>query len=76
MELSHHKLQSDTWQSAKPLVFVLDEIVEDSKSKKKGAKPGAPTSKNYGASMDIPKLKACEALILAWRCRFLWLIHC
>ncbi|CAK9011210.1 Uncharacterized protein SCF082_LOCUS11004 [Durusdinium trenchii] len=83
LELSHHKEESGTFTSSKPLVFCLDEppqdIISVSKKKgKKGAKGTQLTAKNFGSFLSVSKLKtASDTVRIAWRCRFLVLTsHC
>ena len=80
LEVSHHKLENSECTSTKPLVFVLDEppspenvkIKKEKKTKKQGkAQTPAITAKNFGGLVSIPKIKAAELLIVAWRCRCL-----
>ena len=82
LELSHHERDSDgAWKSVKPLVFVLDEMVDDEaekevkKEKKNKKRKTSITAKNFGASMSLSALKSAENLVLAWRCRWLRLQH-
>lgn len=74
IELSHHDRDGEgNWKSVKPLVFVLDEVVEDDTTKKeKGRKKKtapAITSKNFGAFVSVPAIKDADNMVLAWRCR-------
>ena len=80
LEVSHHKLQDGVWKAVKPLVFVLDNVPEDKKvkkevkeggRKKKKAKTEGLNIRNFGASLDVGKIKCAEHLSTAWRCRFL-----
>ena len=77
IELSHHERDGDgNFKSVKPLVFVMDEPVDDGqqdatkkeKEKKKKKKP-VITSRNFGAFVSIPAVKGADNLVLAWRCR-------
>ena len=76
VEVSHHKLD-EQWKSVKSLAFVLDNIPDPDqkkkvkKEKKKKAKDNGPTTKNFGAHLDISKCKCAKSLGLAWRCRLL-----
>ncbi|CAK9097187.1 unnamed protein product [Durusdinium trenchii] len=65
LELSHHKEESGTFTSSKPLVFCLDEppqdIISVSKKKgKKGAKGTQLTAKNFGSFLSVSKLKTAS----------------
>ena len=73
LEVSHHIQQDENWTSSKPLVFVMDETPEVPKKTKKRSKNGSTmTSKNFGAFMNISKIKTCATtLLVAWRCRLL-----
>ena len=59
----------------KPLVFVMDEPVDDGqqdatkKEKEKKKKKPVITSRNFGAFVSIPAVKGADNLVLAWRCR-------
>lgn len=78
VDVSHHKRVDSEWASAKPLVFVLDPVkdpsvkAEDKPKKRKAEKSKAPSVnlKNYGARLDMGKVKASSKLTLAWRARF------
>ena len=82
IEVSHHALQDGAWKTTKPLVFVLDNIPEEKQKKvkkelkekkRKLKKEGTDgiSMKNFGAHLDVPKIKSAEHLTTAWRCRFL-----
>ena len=80
IEVSHHLLENGDLKSIKPLVFVVEEPPalnqdvkqEDGKKRrKKKHVPPAPTSKNFGGYLKIPKVKTSEILVVCWRCRFL-----
>ena len=78
MDVSHHKRVDSEWASSKPLVFVLDPVkdpsvkTEDKPKKRKAEKSKAPAVnlKNYGARLDMGKVKASSKLTIAWRARF------
>lgn len=80
LALSHHDRNSTGgWTSCKPLVFVLDELEDPGATTKKEEgklkkKKVTITAKNFGAWVPVPKLKAAENLLLAWRVRLLALI--
>lgn len=64
--VSHHDIKDDELVNQKSLVFLLDEIVEQPKKKKKVTL----TLKNFGAQCCIPKIKSnTETMEIAWRCR-------
>lgn len=71
IELSHHNLDTSTKEvtSTKPLVFVMDQMAEPQGKKRKVI----ITTKNFGARLDIGKLKEGlgPSLQLFWRCRLL-----
>lgn len=71
VELTHHELVDFEWKNTKSLVFVMDELVDPVKKEGKRRKTKGPeyTSRNFGAFMNISKLKNCTALTLAWRIR-------
>ena len=76
IELSHHERDGDgNFKSVKPLVFLMDEPVDDGqqdatkKEKEKKKKKLVITSRNFGAFVSIPAVKSAENLVLAWRCR-------
>ena len=70
LEVSHHQKVDGGWKTVKPICFVLDELQpEPKKSKKK--KSNTITSKNFGAYINVSKLKSVPSLLLAWRCRSL-----
>ena len=67
MEVSHHELKDGAITNVKKLVFVLDQLAENPKNKKKKA---TLTPKNLGAHVNVSKLKAnTSTMELAWRCR-------
>ena len=66
MELSHHDYTNGDFVAQKPLAFVMDALPEP--QKKKGKKT-APTSKNFGNSLDISRVKSANGINIAWRCR-------
>ena len=71
--MSHHKLGTDyALESSKPLVFVMDpmkEVVKEEPDKKIKTKEPPLTNKNFGAKLDLGKVKSCTMLELAWRMR-------
>ncbi len=73
VELSHHKKMEDglDFDAAKKLVFVLDDVKTSNNGKKqKKDKSSSLTAKNFGAYIDVNKVKANPTtLALAWRCR-------
>ena len=71
VELTHHELVDFEWKSVKSLVFVLDEIVDPVKKEGKRRKTKGPdyTLRNFGAFMNIGKLKNATSMTLAWRVR-------
>ena len=73
--VSHHQSDGGDWKCEKPLVFVLDEplneAVKTEKGKKKKKVVPQVTAKNFGGHLNISKIKDAEMLLLAWRCRFL-----
>ena len=74
MEVSHHAFNDGDWKSTKPLVFVLDNMADlDAKDNKKSKKNKGKnlTHRNFGAFLDIGKVKSAQHLSLAWRCRLL-----
>ena len=74
LEISHHACSDGgDFTCSKPLVFVMDEVKEETvkkEGKKKKKTPGL-TNKNFGAHLQVSKVKSSEMLALAWRCRFL-----
>ncbi|CAK9015311.1 unnamed protein product [Durusdinium trenchii] len=75
LELSHHERDADgAWKCVKPLVFVLDELVDDQpepvptdgKKEKKRKKGTTITGKNFGAFTSISALKNATNVFLAW----------
>ena len=79
IEISHHTL-GDEWKNVKPLVFLVDEpkpeAVKKEKDKKSKKKKGpSMTAKNFGAHLQLNKVKEAQILSLAWRCRFLGRAH-
>ena len=66
MELSHHDYTNGDFVAQKPLAFVMDALPEP--QKKKGKKT-VPTSKNFGNSLDISRVKSANGINIAWRCR-------
>ena len=70
LEVSHHQKVDGGWKTTKPICFVLDELQAEKKKPKKNKKAGV-TSKNFGAYINISKLKSVPSVVLAWRCRSL-----
>ncbi|CAL1154099.1 unnamed protein product [Cladocopium goreaui] len=70
LEVSHHQKVDGGWKTTKPICFVLDELQAEKKKPKKAKKAGV-TSKNFGAYINISKLKSVPSVVLAWRCRSL-----
>ena len=77
MEVSHHKLHEGEFKNTSPLVFVMDDLpdpesekVKKEKKSKKSKTKDSITTRNFGAHVDVSKLKSAEHLSLAWRCRF------
>lgn len=61
----------------KPLVFVLDNIPDETVKKEKKDKKRKKdkktelTNRNFGSFLDIGKVKNAKTMSLAWRCRLL-----
>ena len=79
LAVTHHTLTAsgDSWQlsSDKPLCFVLDPLKqpESKKGKKKNKKrDGVFNIKNFGAVVDISKLKNAIRIMIGWRARYPW----
>jgi hypothetical protein len=79
VRISHHNLKKtdQTMNQTKELVFVLDPPPDEEQKKKKRklkkggkeAKESTVSVKNFGAHLNIPKVKNSQHLGLAWRCR-------
>lgn len=74
VRISHHNIKKpdNAISSTKELIFVLDALDDKPKKKNKGKKNSKePTTsvKNFGANLNIPKVKNNEHLKTAWRCR-------
>ena len=66
VQLSHNEVTQSGIQNTKQLVFVLDAVGQNPKKKKKVAL----TVKNFGAHVNVNKLKSnFGSMELAWRCR-------
>ncbi|CAK9030915.1 unnamed protein product [Durusdinium trenchii] len=84
LKVSHHSYNGTSEEKVllpeKPLCFLLDERKENQddknenkKKKKNKAKkkdqPAAPTFKNFGALLNVPKLKGASKVVIGWRLR-------
>ena len=79
VRISHHTLKKSdqSISQAKDLVFVLDPLADAEQTKKKrklkkggkDAKESTVSVKNFGAHLNIPKVKNSQHVGLAWRCR-------
>lgn len=70
--ISHHRVADNgSISSEKKLVFLLDDIKPEKKKRKKDKKESGPTCKNFGARMDVMKMKSATKFIIGWRCRLL-----
>lgn len=68
--VSHHRVGDDgTVSCDKKLVFLLDEVKKPDKKRRK--KDQGPSAKNFGARIDVVKMKSCTMFLLGWRCRLL-----
>lgn len=77
VKLTHHTLTDAGVSLEKSLVFVLDEpkqADEEKKSKKK-KKDSGPNHKNFGAKLDVNKMKGTDKFVIGWRCRLLALMN-
>lgn len=74
IQISHHTLEGTDIASSKEIVFIMDEPkgAEPKKGRKKKTTADAKPSvsiKNFGAHVQVSKLKDVATLTLCWRCR-------
>ena len=76
LRISHHTMKKSecSLTQSKELVFVLDAPKEEERPKKKQKKntngdTAGVTVKNFGASLQIPKVKTSNLISIGWRCR-------
>ncbi|CAK9032535.1 unnamed protein product [Durusdinium trenchii] len=85
LKMSHHVFtgtgEQKVLQADKPLCFLLDERKEQEGDEKKGKKKKgkkkqkqdqSPTFKNFGALLNLAKLKGNSKLVIGWRMRPSW----